>query len=218
MKTFFEKTFNLVNRIGSTPEIYKKEVPDIIANMIYNTMGIDISNGTMITGTVKSNKNIFIIYSDNEKFKEEPVITRILSLDDNDNFILLIRDDILDLDIEEKIKHITYIYSAILVNISNMDNVENEWNLLSGSIFIMSLISLKGLYNAEHVYTFLKCLTTVMGKIISSKVDLNFKNIFNYVWDVLEADEYQPVTDETLIHDLIDNYRLYEFTNKKEEK
>ena len=57
-----------------------------------------------------------------------------------------------------------------------------------------------------------------MGKIISSKVDLNFKNIFNYVWDVLEADEHQPVTDETLIHDLIDNYRLYQFTNKKEEK
>ena len=48
----YDNIYKLVNRIGSTQEIYKKDVSQIIDNIIFNKFDIDVGGCKMITGDI----------------------------------------------------------------------------------------------------------------------------------------------------------------------
>ena len=206
----YENIYKLVNRIGTTPEVYKKEIPIIINNMLYNKLDIDVTNCKMISGNINKNTVVYIIFCDSYINLKEPILERILTIDnDKDNYILLVQDNIIDLDIEIKTITILSIYG--LLNTIVTRDIDNKLDIqLTRCIsVILTILSLYGIYkNKEEFKSF------ISGFIKENNLDELVDDIF----ESLELDVNYPRTNECIIESMINNYELYRFIKKKEDR
>ena len=209
----YNNIYKLVNRIGSTQEIYKKDVSQIIDNIIFNKFDIDVGGCKMITGDINDTIKVYVVYSDVMKTKKKQVILdRILTLNENEqSYLLLIRYDILDLDIKSKTETLQKIYTELLNKVSTTGGVVDDVFVNASSI-IMTLISLNGMYKDDNEFK----------SYINLKEDFEQKyfidTLIKDVYNTLDLNACYPVTDNYLIDRLINNYGLYKFSKTRNDE
>ena len=209
----YDNIYKLVNRIGSTQEIYKKDVSQIIDNIIFNKFDIDVGGCKMITGDINDTIKVYVVYSDVMKTKKKQVILdRILTLNENEqSYLLLIRYDILDLDIKSKTETLQKIYTELLNIVSTTGGVVDDVFVNASSI-IMTLISLNGMYKDDNEFK----------SYINLKEDFEQKyfidTLIKDVYNTLDLNACYPVTDNYLIDKLINNYGLYKFSKTRNDE
>lgn len=209
----YDNIYKLVNRIGSTQEIYKKDVSQIIDNIIFNKFDIDVGGCKMITGDINDTIKVYIVYSDVMKTKKKQVILdRILTLNENEqSYLLLIRYDILDLDIKSKTETLQKIYTELLNIVSTTGGVVDDVFVNASSI-IMTLISLNGMYKDDNEFkSYINLKEDFKQKYF---IDTLIKDVYN----TLDLNACYPVTDNYLIDKLINNYGLYKFSKTRNDE
>lgn len=209
----YDNIYKLVNRIGTTPEIYKKDIPMIINNMLYNKLDIDVTNCKMISGNINKNTVVYIIFCDSYINLEKPVLEKVLTLDeDKENYILLIRNDIVDSNAKVQTKQILSTYD-LLTQIIQKNTIDD--NLSQIISIILTLLSLYGIYKDPEEF---KNYIINKSKIFLDKKEYNIDGLIDDVFETLELDASFPITRENIIESLINNYELYKFINKKDDK
>lgn len=209
----YDNIYKLVNRIGTTPEIYKKDIPMVINNMLYNKLDIDVTNCKMISGNINKNTIVYIIFYDSYTNLDKPILEKVLTLDeDKENYLLLIRSDIVDLNAKVQTKQIFYIYD-LLTQIIQKNTIDD--NLSQIISIILTLLSLYGIYKDPEEF---KNYIINKSKIFLDKKEYNIDGLIDDVFESLELDASFLVTRESIIESLINNYELYKFINKKEDK
>ena len=209
----YDNIYKLVNRIGSTQEIYKKDVSQIIDNIIFNKFDIDVGGCKMITGDINDTIKVYVVYSDVMKTKKKQVILdRILTLNENEqSYLLLIRYDILDLDIKSKTETLQKIYTELLNIVSTTGGVVDDVFVNASSI-IMTLISLNGMYKDDNEFkSYINLKEDFKQKYF---IDTLIKDVYN----TLDLNACYPVTDNYLIDRLINNYGLYKFSKTRNDE
>ena len=209
----YDNIYKLVNRIGTTPEIYKKDIPMIINNMLYNKLDLDVTTCKMISGNINKNTVVYIIFCDSYINLDKPVLEKVLTLDeDKENYLLLIRSDIVDLNAKVQTKQIFYIYD-LLTQIIQKNTIDD--NLSQIISIILTLLSLYGIYKDSEEF---KNYIINKSKIFLDKKEYNIDGLIDDVFETLELDASFPITRENIIESLINNYELYKFINKKDDK
>ena len=79
----------------------------------------------------------------------------------------------------------------------------------------MTLLSLYGIYKDSEEF---KNYIINKSKIFLDKKEYNIDGLIDDVFETLELDACFPVTREGIIESLINNYELYKFINKKDDK
>ena len=209
----YDNIYKLVNRIGTTPEIYKKDIPMTINNMLYNKLDIDVTNCKMISGNINKNTIVYIIFCDSYINLEKPILEKILTLnEDKENYLLLIRSDIVDSNSKVQTKQIFSVYD-LLTQIIQKNTIDN--NLSQIISIILTLLSLYGIYKDSEEF---KNYIINKSKIFLDKKEYNIDGLIDDVFETLELDASFPITRENIIESLINNYELYKFINKKDDK
>ena len=209
----YDNIYKLVNRIGSTQEIYKKDVSQIIDNIIFNKFDIDVGGCKMITGDINDTIKVYVVYSDVMKTKKKQVILdRILTLNENEqSYLLLIRYDILDLDTKSKTETLQQIYTELFKIVSTTLGKVDDVFVNAGST-MMTLISLSGMYNDYSEFE------SYINLNEDFKQKYSIELLIQDVYDALNLDAYNPVTDNYLIDKLINNYGLYKFSKTRNDE
>ena len=209
----YDNIYRLVNRIGTTPEVYKKDIPMTINNMLYNKLDIDVTNCKMISGNINKNTIVYIIFYDSYINLDKPILEKVLTLnEDKENYILLIRNDIVDSNSKVQTKQIFSVYD-LLTQIIQKNTIDD--NLSQIISIILTLLSLYGIYKDSEEF---KNYIINKSKIFLDKKEYNIDGINEDVFETLELDACFPVTHEKIIESLINNYELYKFINKKDDK
>ena len=209
----YDNIYKLVNRIGSTQEIYKKDVSQIIDNIIFNKFDIDVGGCKMITGDINDTIKVYVVYSDVMKTKKKQVILdRILTLNENEqSYLLLIRYDILDLDTKSKTETLQQIYTELFKIVSTTLGKVDDVFVNAGST-MMTLISLSGMYNDYSEFE------SYINLNEDFKQKYSIELLIQDVYEALNLDAYNPVTDNYLIDKLINNYGLYKFSKTRNDE
>ena len=209
----YDNIYRLVNRIGTTPEIYKKDIPMTINNMLYNKLDIDVTTCKMISGNINRNTVVYIIFCDPYINLDKPILEKVLTLnEDKENYILLIRSDIVDSNSKFQTKQIFSVYD-LLTQIIQKNTIDN--NLSQIISIILTLLTLYGIYKDSEEF---KNYIINKSKIFLDKKEYNIDELIDDVFESLELDAYFPITRESIIESLINNYELYKFINKKDDK
>ena len=144
--------------------------------------------------------------------KKQVILDRILTLNENEqSYLLLIRYDILDLDIKSKTETLQKIYTELLNIVSTTGGVVDDVFVNASSI-IMTLISLNGMYKDDNEFK----------SYINLKEDFEQKyfidTLIKDVYNTLDLNACYPVTDNYLIDKLINNYGLYKFSKTRNDE
>lgn len=194
--SIFNNTYNFVNKIGIA-EVYRRDVPFMMVEYIKNTTMVDISNSKMISAELGLNTKAFIVFKESEEGKtQKPFKINIPSLSDTHKCIIIVIDkNILEMEPKYKLKTVLSIYRNILNEMVHSNRV------IDINCIILTMLTLDNMYTEQD----LKYLENYFLDYKYNKDDIHnvVHTLYRYISETLELNLFNPVTDDTIISDLI---------------